>query len=341
MPAVLQIFDRGAEDLGPGVYAADRRDAQVLQSARRGADDDDLSRELIGRTRALRAVEILVEVAVRDTGKAAGAAAPGEHHVVLVRNAVAEVRGNARGERRHAPAADHVAHEIAAPDAVCIGDEADEPRAPLRPRQDERRNQAGARFGVGVALPCDAEVASQIGEAYAVGLALERQLEERKVGVAVLRDRLGERGVVLAPEAVGLGEGDVEHDRARLLRRETLQQLGVHDARPGPAPRIGLHARQAFFVDVDEHDVRVGRELRRLRAHEAVEQPVLEPPEHLHAEELGARERQRREGERGQHAAHRAAITSRRAWKRSTLASISSRLIDTLSTLMPSGMSRA
>ena len=100
----------------------------------------------------------------------------------------------------------------------------------------------------------------------------------------MLGDGFGKRRVVLPAEAVGLGEGDVEHDRARLLRGEAFDQLGVHDARPRPASRLLLHARQALLVDVHQHDVRVRRELGGLRAHETVEQPVLERPQGVQGE---------------------------------------------------------
>jgi hypothetical protein len=83
-------------------------------------------------------------------------------------------------------------------------------------------------------------------------------------------------GVVLRAELVGLGEHDVEHHRARLLRRETVQQLGVHHARPGPASGLFLHRNQAVLVDVDQHDVRVGHESGRVRADHGVEQAVFQ-----------------------------------------------------------------
>ena len=157
----------------------------------------------------------------------------------------------------------------------------------------------------------------------------------------MLGHRLGERGVVLAAEGVGLGERDVEDDGARLLRREPFNELGMHYARPGPAAGFALHAREALLVDVDEHDIGVRRELRRLRAHEAVEEPVLQRLQRVQCEELDAHEREHAEREQRERALHRALITSRSAWQRSMLASISSRLIDTLSTLTPSGISAA
>ena len=102
----------------------------------------------------------------------------------------------------------------------------------------------------------------------------------------MLRNGIRKCGVVLLPELVGLGEGDVEHDRERLLRRESLDELRVHDTRPRPASGFLLHPGEALLVYVDEDDVGIGGELHRLRAYEAVEQPVLERAKCMQNEKL-------------------------------------------------------
>ena len=99
LAAVLQVLDRGAEDLGAGMQAVERRDAQVLQPARGGADDHDLAGELVGGARALRLVEVLVQVAEGDAREAA----PWRR----ARRARCRPRRapDSRGRRRRAPAA--------------------------------------------------------------------------------------------------------------------------------------------------------------------------------------------------------------------------------------------
>ena len=105
MAVVFQVLDRRAENLRAGVHAVDGRHPQVLQRGRRGTDDRDLAGELITRARALRAIEILIEVAIGHAWKPVLEATPCEHHVVGVGHHVAEVRGDARRKRGHAPAA--------------------------------------------------------------------------------------------------------------------------------------------------------------------------------------------------------------------------------------------
>src|SRR6185503_20330878 len=89
--AVLQVLERGAEDLRAGLEVAERGHAQVLQAGGRRADDGDLAGELVRGARAPGTVEVLVQVAVGDAGEAAGRSAPGEHDAVAVRHRPAEV----------------------------------------------------------------------------------------------------------------------------------------------------------------------------------------------------------------------------------------------------------
>ena len=74
-------------------------------------------------------------------------------------------------------------------------------------------------------------------------------------------------------------------------------------------------------------------------AGEGVEQPVLHRHERVQEEDLERRQRERGGGECGERVPHRfSASTSASAWNRSTEASISSLLMETLSTFTPSGM---
>ena len=280
--------------------AVDRRHAQVLQSGRGGADDDDLAGEFVGRARAPGAVEVLVEIAVGNARETVRRAAPRQHDIVGVGHAIAEVCGHARGQRGHLPAVDHLAQEVAAPDAVLIGRKADQAGAPVLARQDQRRQEAGAGLRIRAGLLADPEVASELGDQHAVRGGLQRQLEQREIGVGVLGDGFGERRIVLAAKIVGLGERDIEDDGAGPLRRQAFHQLGMHDARPRPAPRVLFHAREALLVDVDEHDIGVGHELGGLHAHEPVEKAMLERPQGVQRKELERGEGQRGESERRQ-----------------------------------------
>ena len=153
---------------------------------------------------------------------------------------------------------------------------------------------------------------------------------------------LGEGAIALRAELVLLGEHQVEHHGAGLLRHQAGEQLRVHHARPGKAPGRVLHLGEAALVDVDDDDVRVGREARRVPFDERVEQAVLERLRRVQEQRLERGDGERGGGERGEQALHRgSASTSASAWNRSTEASSSSRLIDTLSTLTPSGISLA
>ncbi len=69
-----------------------RRHTQVAQPGGAGTDDDDLSLEFVGGTRALRAVEVLVQVDEGDVGELVGPAPPGENDVVRIRQRKAEIR---------------------------------------------------------------------------------------------------------------------------------------------------------------------------------------------------------------------------------------------------------
>jgi hypothetical protein len=63
----------------------------------------------------------------------------------------------------------------------------------------------------------------------------------------------------LRAEAVGLDEQDVEHDRARLLRGQAFDQIGVDLARPREAAGHVLHRGETLFIHIDEHHVGIGR----------------------------------------------------------------------------------
>src|SRR5438034_1212659 len=126
--------------------------------ARRSADDHDLAGELVGRALARRAVEILVKIAEGDARKTARAAAPGEHQAVGVRQRVGQIERDPRRERGNLPAADGLAQLVAPPDAVGVLGKADQPDAPMLPRQDQRRYQAGTRFRIGVFRSDEAKI---------------------------------------------------------------------------------------------------------------------------------------------------------------------------------------
>jgi len=238
------------------------------------------------------------------------------------------------------PPREALAQQVAAAHAVRVVLERDETRARVRlARQRERRHERDLRVRIGALRADQPEVGGEVADADAAGIAILGQTKEGEVGVGVAQRRFAERGVVLRAELVALDEHHVEHDGARLLRRETFEQIRVHDARPWPAPGIAfLHLHQAVLVDVDQHDVRVGGERRGLPLDHAVEQAVLERAQPLQREHLQREQRGHRRHHEREAALHRPSITSFSAWNRSTLASISSRLIDTLSTLMPSGM---
>ena len=112
------------------------------------------------------------------------------------------------------------------------------------------------------------------------------------------RHRLDEGTVALRSEAVGLGEHDVEYDRPRPLRRQPLDQLAMHCAWPRPAAGAVLHAGEALLVDVDQHNVRVRREPRRVHAHVEIDQAVFQRLREVQPEDLRRRERER--GERAE-----------------------------------------
>src|SRR3970282_2335725 len=112
--------------------------------------------------------------------------------------------------------------------------------------------------------------------------------------------------------------------------------------RQGKAPGRILHTREGALVDVDDDDIRVGREARGVPSDEGVEQAVLERLQAVREKHFERREPERGGGEGSEEALHRrSASTPASAWNRSTDASISSRTMETLSTLTPSGISRA
>lgn len=75
--------------------------------------------------------------------------------------------------------------------------------------------------------------------------------------------------------ARGLGEGDVQGDRSRPGGGESLDQLGVHTARPRPAADL----RQARLIDRHDHDIPRGRP--RPGAEVDVEDHAIDAPEQV------------------------------------------------------------
>ncbi len=76
---VLEIVQGGCQDLDAGKFAAHRRSQGVVESGRGRADDDYLAFELIGRTLALLAPEICIDLKKRYHAEGAGRATPGKH----------------------------------------------------------------------------------------------------------------------------------------------------------------------------------------------------------------------------------------------------------------------
>src|SRR5712692_2093522 len=286
------------------MQVVDWRCAQVLQRAGGGADDDDLAGELVRRTRALRFVEVLVEVAIRDLAERAFRPAPGEHDVVGVRHRVAEIERDARGEGGNLPAADHFAQQVAPADAVLVRGEWNEADAPVLARQDKRGYQPRARAQVRVAPLDDSEVIGKIRDAYAFRLLLQRQMDEREVSVLGPGNGLGESRVVVGPKAVLFDERDVENDGARLLRREALHKHRMHHAGPLPAAGLLFHVREAFLVDVDQDDFRIGLEDGCLTADEFIEEPILEGAQNGEEKKLQAKYRKHCQADDRQGAVH-------------------------------------
>ena len=320
----------------PRLLVRKRGSAQVAQAGCGSADNHDLAGELVGRPLALAALEVLVQVAKGHTRQLLGAAAPGEHQVIGVGQRKTEVHCHARRQRRQVPALDSRAQFVASADAIVVREKIDRAGAPELLRQEERRYDRNARVRIRPWPGYQVDQRRELARAHAsLGFEAHHRIED--LHVAVPQGRRYEFLVAFWPDDVGLGEKDVEHDCARVLRREAIEQLTVDDARPRETAGDLVEVGEALLVDVHQHDVGVRSQLGRVRTDHAVEQAVLE---RLHPVQEGELEREQGEHRypyQRQAALHRPAMVSRSACRSSTLASISSRLMDTLSTFTPSG----
>ena len=117
----------------------------------------------------------------------------------------------------------------------------------------------------------------QFAQGYSLGLVAFQQ-RHWEVHIIQLVQYLVEILVAFRPITVRFAEQDVEHNRARFLPRDALQQLAMYRARPWPAARSILHLGKTGFVD---HNVRIWAELLCDLPHKIIADAIVECTEQV------------------------------------------------------------
>ena len=210
-----------------------------------------------------------------------GLAAPLQNDGVFTGDRKSKIGGDAGRQRRNAPAVSGHGCPVAAADAIRVLVEVDDAGAPVRDIDRLRWQQRHARVALCRRRRLDFEQRRDIGEGHAVHIVACRQPHQRQIDVIGPLQREVEGAVAVRAIRVRFREQDVEHHRARLLRLYPLQEFRVYRARPRPFAGRVVHAGETLLVDIDDDDVRIRLELRRMAANEEIGDPVFEAVEQV------------------------------------------------------------
>ena len=213
---VLEVVQSGREDFDARIDLAQRRRSQIVQTGGRSADQDDLVAELGGIALRMFAVEILVQVGVRNMLMSLHR--PGQQNRLAVGNPVTEIVADARRQRRQLPAiGGHVQvvasnQPFAVEQSISIGQRIDQSQPRILLPQREVAPAVGTGIGLRVASVEHAQRLGHVAQQDAVRIGFRVLRARREIHVADRRDEPVEQLVALGPRPILLGEHD---DRTR------------------------------------------------------------------------------------------------------------------------------